>query len=85
MSRRPRSIRRDRERGEALLAVQRQVMGVGVTLTEIKHPSPTEILSNPDHRWMDCPGYEKCLDIAALLNWNCWSCRSCAVLALRPK
>ena len=83
--RRPRSIRKDREKGEALLAVKRNVLDTPVTLTELKHPNATEILSNKDHRWMDCPGYDKCLDIAALLNWNCWSCRNCAVLFQRPK
>ncbi len=28
-------------------------------------------------RWLECPYYKECLDHAASLHWEGWSCREC--------
>lgn len=30
-------------------------------------------------RWLDCPHYENCLDLAARGNWEGWTCMFCQI------
>jgi hypothetical protein len=66
-----------------MLATPRRVLGSIARPTEIYIPSIEFIPDN--HRWWECPEYEKCLDIAALANWEGWTCSRCPVVHKRPR
>lgn len=67
----------------AMLAERRRVLGYLARPSEIYIPD-TDCIP-PNHRWWDCPEYEKCLDIAATANWTGWTCSQCNVNLKRPR
>ena len=41
------------------------------------HPSPIDAPNAPPLRQYDCSNYETCLDLAAALDWESFSCNGC--------
>ena len=81
--RKRRTILEARVLAASLLSKARRVDGRRANPTEIYIPDTDSI--PPHHRWWECPEYEECLDIAAIANWDGWTCSQCQVNLKRPR
>lgn len=81
---RKRTISDDKLIATMLLNATRIVRGHKAKPVRLDHVDP-EMLIKTVERWFDCPGYERCLGIAALANWPSWTCAGCKVYANRPR
>lgn len=88
--RKGKKTRRSRVQARAKAERDRDKLGLVLGLK----PDPCEVLNafwvcDPDlaavFRYLDCPGYDRCLLIACRADWEWFSCRGCSVFTLYCK